>query len=74
MLPKTDLFNQLYYRSSDGFVAIICYDGDIPDIDVYTPQGEWCGATRASCDLTRMADIRQIINHRIAWENQLYKN
>ena len=33
MLPKTDLFNQLYYRSDDGFVAIICYDGDIPDIE-----------------------------------------
>lgn len=74
MLPQTDLFNQLYYRSDDGFVAIICYDSDIPNIDVYTPQGEWCGATRANCDLTRMADIRQIINHRIAWENQLYKN
>lgn len=69
MIPQIDLFNQLFYRSDDGFVAIICYDQDIAGINVYAPDGEWCGATRASNHYTRMADIRHIINYRKQWQS-----
>ena len=74
MLPKADLFNQEYYRSDDGFIAIICYEGTYPEIDVYTPQGEWCGCTNATCDASRLANIKLIIKNRIVWENRLYNS
>lgn len=74
MLPKTDMFNQEYYRSDDGFIAIICYEGTYPEIDVYTPQGEWCGNTKATRDASRLADIKHIIKNRIVWENRLYNS
>ena len=69
MIPQLNLFNQLFYRSDDGFTAIICYYLDIADINVYTPDGEWCGATRATNHYTRMADIRNIISYRKQWQN-----
>lgn len=74
MLPKIDLFNQEYYRCEYGFVAIISYETIIPNIDVYTPQGEWCGCTNASNDLTRLAAVKGIIKNRIEWESQHYNS
>ena len=58
MLPKTNLFNQEYYRSDDGFIAIICYEGTYPEIDVYTPQGEWCGNTKATKTIPGTIEVR----------------
>lgn len=71
MIPKLDLFNQLVTKTQQGFVAITCYLREPVQTNVYTPQGEWCGCSGATNELTLMADIRHIVKTRIEYERQV---
>ena len=68
MIPKLDLFHQLFYRSPEGFVAVLFYTERFPEANVYTPQGEWCGCSGATNEWTLQADIRHIVKTRINYE------
>ena len=63
MIPEIDLFHQLYF-ADQGYTAIIDYTDSNPQVDIYAPNGEWCGCTNASSDASRMGAIRQTINYR----------
>ena len=67
MIPKIDLFHQVYF-TDQGFTAIIDYCDMMPQIDIYTPDGEWCGCTNASNHYSRLAAIRETIKFRIAYD------
>ena len=69
MIQQLDLFHQFYF-ADQGFTAIIDYCDSFPQVDIYTPDGEWCGCTNASSDASRMAAVREIINKRIAYDTE----
>lgn len=61
MKPQIDLFHQLIYED-DGYQAILIVDDEPwPHVNVYQPDGEWCGGTNAENNYTRMAAIRETI-------------
>ena len=64
MIQQLDLFHQLYF-ADQGFTAIIDYCDTSPQVNIYTPDGEWCGCTNASSDASCMAAIRETIKHRL---------
>lgn len=73
MIPQLDLFHQIFMKTAEGFVAITNYTENPVRTHVYTPQGEWCGASGASNKLTLQADIRSIVKYRIEWEQRILK-
>ena len=68
MTKDIDLFHQLRATTKEGFVAITDYMSSPTKTHVYTPQGEWCGCSGASNELTLQADIRIIVKTRIDYE------
>lgn len=72
MRPEIDIFHQLKVKTAEGFVAITNYTEDFPTTHVYTPQGEWCGCSNASNELSLMAAIRGIVKNRIAYERRTF--
>ena len=71
MIPQIDLFHEMVYQSPEGFVAVRDYTDDHIQVNIYTPDGIWCGSSGASCHATVMADIRSIIKCRIKFEQNL---
>ena len=75
MLPIFDLWHQLYKRTKEGFFVVKVFPTamteDTPSYNVYTPQGEWCGNTRAANPLSIDADIRHIVKWRMAYEREI---
>ena len=67
-MMQIDLFHQLYAKTKEGFFAITDYMSEPVTTHVYTPQGEWCGCSGSSNELTIQADIRVIIQTRIDYE------
>ncbi len=58
-----DLFHQPFF--TDGaYVAVIDYTGDVPQVNVYDPLGEWCGGTNAANHFTRLAAVKAAIRTR----------
>ena len=72
MIPKLDLFHQLFYRSPEGFVAVLFYTERFPEANVYTPHGEWCGCSNCSSPSGLLSAVKQIIKFRINWEKQRF--
>lgn len=69
---ETDLFHQLVYKDSDGFCGIMDYTQELPFVQVYTPQGEWCGGTGAvCCEASIRGNIRAIVKYRKEYEIEL---
>ena len=68
MVPQIDLFHQLRATTKEGFLAITNYMWEPVNTHVYTPQGEWCGCSGATNELSLQADIRHIVKTRIRYE------
>ena len=68
MVPQIDLFHQLRATTKEGFLAITNYMWDPVKTHVYTPQGEWCGCSGATNELSLQADIKNIVKTRIKYE------
>ena len=70
-----DLFNQVIYRQ-DGYTTIVDYESDwpIPPVDVFNPDGEWCGCTNSTNEASRMAAIRNIIKYNQNYERRKQNN
>lgn len=67
MKPTLDLFHQLIYEA-DGYQAILIVDNEpFPHVNVYRPDGEWCGGTNVVNHYSRLGAIREIINHNKRW-------
>ena len=69
MKPPIDLFHQLIYEA-DGYQAILIVDDEpFPHVNVYQPDGEWCGCTNAENRFSRLAAIRETIKINKRWKN-----
>lgn len=69
MIPPLDLFHQLFHEE-DGYTAILAVtDLPWPDIDVYRPDGQWCGSTNVENYPGRLAAVRSIIK----WNKKFYR-
>ena len=73
MVQVIDIFHQLFMKTEEGFVAITNYTESTIKTHVYTPQGEWCGCSGATNELSLKADIRHIVKSRIDYEKARYR-
>lgn len=65
-MVNLDLFHQLYYEDS-AYTAVADYTDNIPQVNVYDPNGDWCGCTNASSHYARIAAVKEIVKTRKLW-------